>query len=311
MIFIDFETTGLPVTMYDRIVVRVDERIPANAFNLATINFNNNKIADSVLELYDSNNIRVEVLSLTVTVTDDNFKILESLTRYYYHTAKAEEISDALAINHLTHDRVSELRDQARITYATTYLDDIMFWHDRLMVLSKCGHSYIYAHRIDFDKLFLPVGFWQEFQLRCSMQAAIAFFNVKKHISLSNACKLFDIDVTADLTHTSSYDVELLIKLMQKIKTEPRYRKVISMSNPVQKKSSLNNYRISIKFMGAYDCPVERLMLINVTDAFSLTTAQRLNPDAVTYDWVKFNSDSSLELISNNPYLDKLQELKL
>ncbi len=315
MLFIDFETTGLPVQTDDLLAVHelnsVDKRITANTLNLAMINFNNNKIADSVLELYDSNNVRVEVLSLTVTVTDDNFKVLESLTRYYYHTAKAEEISGALAVNKLTHARVNELRDQAGITYAPVYLDDISFWYDHLMVLSKCGHSRMYAHKIDFDKLFLPVGFWQEFQLRCSMQAAMAFFNAKKRITLSNACKLFDIDVTADLTHTSSYDIELLIKLMQKIKTEPRYRKVISMSNPVQKKSSLNNYRISIKFMGVYDCPVERLMLINVTDAFSLMTAQRLNPDAVTYHWVKVNSDSSLELSRDNPYLAKLQELKL
>lgn len=313
MIFLDFETTGLPVhCQRDNQLSTDDKNNLTQKRNQALINFNCGRIAESIAQYTDANGNNVEVLSLTVAVTDQDMNVTESHTRYYYHTLPVEMIGSTLAVNKLTHDQVNNLRAAQGANYPITYIDDIMFWHDLFIRLEAEGEKVIYAHNMEFDKLFLSVGLYHKFNFQCSMIAAMLFFEVKKYITLERCCRLFNLSFDQELAHGSKYDVARLIEVVRAIKNNKVYRKIVSMSHPEQKKSSLNNYKIMVEFSGHDGKVHERLVLISAAQAFALITAKKISENAITYKYVASDPRSHiLELTDVNPYLSLLQDFKL
>ena len=203
MIFIDFETTGIPGKSKEPI----------------------------------------EVLSLTASKVIDG-KTIDSATRYYYHMHAAVDIQAALAVNGLTHERVTQLREEQGARYALFYPDDLLFWNEYLndpehkgMVGAQSEYYSdfgsiaephkkiaINSYNISFDFQFLPHQTQAISKGICTMQETMAFLRgtlpeVQTYIRLTDACKRFGIEFDESKAHASITDFEKCIEVWNYIKS--------------------------------------------------------------------------------------------
>lgn len=197
MIFIDFETTGLP----------------------------------------DKATYPIEVLSLTATKVDQDCRPITTVTRYYYHEQPTNLIQTALKINGLTKQRVDELRMEQSSDYPLLYKNDQAFWiefFNDLEYLVTVATSdqpkqliSINAFNIDFDRQFLPTAVMNESILNCTMRE-VSFFlglEVGKRLTLAKSCQVLGIQFDKDQAHGSLYDTQKAIEVWRHVTNSARYRK--------------------------------------------------------------------------------------
>ncbi len=217
MIFIDFETTGLP--------------------SKATY--------------------PVEVLSLTATKVDYDCRPIITVTRYYYHEQVDDLIQGALKINGLTKQRVDQLRLEQSADYPLLYKDDLVFWIDffsdleYLVTVATVDQPKqlisINAFNIDFDQQFLPLEVRNEAILNCTMRKVSEFLGlgIGKRLTLRKSCEVLSIPFDESEAHNSVYDTHKAIEVWRHITNSAYYRKCKILH--IKKLSSYDDaYRVLI-----------------------------------------------------------------
>ncbi len=197
MIFIDYETTGLP----------------------------------------DKATYPVEVLSLTATKVNQDCRPVTTVTRYYYHEQPVSLIQVALGINGLTKERVDELRLEQQADYPLLYRDDQEFWIEffndleYLVTVATINQPKqlisINAFNIDFDKQFLPAAVMNESILNCTMREVSTFLGLEvgKRLTLSKSCQVLGVPFDKAQAHGSLYDTQKAIEVWRHVTNSARYRK--------------------------------------------------------------------------------------
>lgn len=135
----------------------------------------------------------------------------EIINRYYYPQGEYNE--EAIKINGLTEEKITELRGDAPYS--------LHFCNDTEVPDMFLATDTLVAHNIAFDYSFLP---WRvkamPLKLFCTMKANTKYF--EKNPKLKEACEHYGIELEEDLLHGAAYDAKLCHAIYDAMKEEDK-----------------------------------------------------------------------------------------
>lgn len=144
-----------------------------------------------------------------------NIDTKESFIRTYHSEFSYEQSKGAIEINGLTDEVITEIRNKEKTKYPRLFKEDISFWGDLLKDIKK-----IIAHNIKFDSEWLihnGVDLLGK-ELICTQKLMQKYKPKKGWWKLKDAINYFYQEFyNAELAHRADYDVEVCLKLYEKL----------------------------------------------------------------------------------------------
>ena len=164
--------------------------------------------------LQDSSGIiRISIRNITINTETLKLNLLDKFTRYYYPTE--EYNARAIAVNGLSEDVVEELRGEA--DYPEFFCEDSGFY----IFIADVDH--LIGHNISFDYSFLSDR-TKDYNTYCTMLATTNILKIPnqyrrgyKYPKLMEVAEYYNIELEEDKLHDSDYDVELTVKIFEKL----------------------------------------------------------------------------------------------
>ena len=164
--------------------------------------------------LQDSSVLSVSAFKYSIDTETLKLKFLDKFTRYYYPTE--EYNARAIAVNDLSEDFVEELRGEA--DYPEFFCEDSGFY----IFIADVDH--LIGHNISFDYSFLSDR-TKDYNTYCTMLATTNILKIPnqykrrgyKYPKLMEVAEYYNIELEEDKLHDSDYDVELTVKIFEKL----------------------------------------------------------------------------------------------
>lgn len=201
MIFIDFETTGIPGKAKD----------PIEVLSLTASKVIDGKTIDSVTRYYYHTHAEADIQSVLAINGLTHKRVIQLRDEQSANYALFYP-DDLLFWNEYLNDPEHKIivSSQRAELHPENYAGEV---EEKLDINS---------YNINFDFQFLPHQTQAIASGRCTMRAVMAFLGLaesEKYIRLTDACKLFGIEFDDNKAHASIYDVEKCIEVWNYIKS--------------------------------------------------------------------------------------------
>lgn len=167
---------------------------------------------------YKNSVLSIAVVKGYLDLESSKIIVVDIFQRYYY--CKEKYSREAIAINNLSHNNVSELRTKTSANYPEYFEDDLENLYN---FIGDATH--FVAHNIEFDSQFVKTHLDVQF---CTMMTNTTIVKAKrfrkgkyKWPKLEEAARYYRIKTRKNRLHDSLYDVELTIKIFERMLRHP------------------------------------------------------------------------------------------